>query len=62
MYSRCTVVFIQRNNKFRDFRLFQIVVRCGGGENPKFYCGRTFLLGEENLRRSDFDNLNPFQS
>ena len=35
-----------------------------GAENRKFYWAGVviFLLGEENLRRSDFDNLNLSQS
>ena len=33
-----------------------------GGENQKFYWRGTFLLGEGNLRMSDFDNSNLFQS
>ena len=53
-------------------RIFQIVVSGGGeanspqwgAENRKFYWAGVviFLLGEENLRRSDFDNLNLSQS
>ena len=47
-------------------RVFQIALR--GGENPpvgedeKFLLGGTFLSGGGNLRRSDFDHSNLFQS
>ena len=39
-------------------RVSQIAER--GGGNQKFYWGH-FLPGGENLRMSDFDNLNLFQ-
>ena len=57
----------------RVCRVFKIVVMNeglgGGGVNSHPPVGGTrnftegiFLLGEGNLRRSDFDNLSPFQS
>ena len=59
----------------RVCRVFKIVVMSeefgggGGGVNSHPPLGGTrnftegiFLLGEDNLRRSDFDNLSPFQS
>ena len=41
-------------------RVFQIALRVGG--NQIFYCGRIFLLGGGNLRKSDFDIRNFFKA
>ena len=49
--------------------VFQIVVRVGAKSPPhpvgmelEILQGGSFLPGERNLRRNDFDNLNLFQS
>ena len=57
------------NSIMHMFRIFQKVVR-GGWENPppsgrlesEVLMWEIFLPGEENLRRSDFDDSNLFQS
>ena len=41
------------------YKVFQILVMGGGGE---FCWGGIFVLGEVNLRRADFDDLNLFRS
>ena len=52
--------------KKKNSRVFQIVVRggwgWGGGWGSEILIGEIFLPGEGNLRRSDFDNSNLFQS
>ena len=53
--------------RWDEIRVFQIVVRGGGKVPPvtwesKILLGGIFLLGKGNLRRSDFDDSNPFQS
>ena len=53
--------------RWDEIRVFQIVVRGGGKVPPvrwesKILPGGIFLLGKGNLRRSDFDDSNPFQS
>ena len=50
----------KRFNLFDESKVFQIVVRAGGG-NLTGDRG-DFLAGEGNLRRSDFDNSNFLQS
>ena len=47
------------SRKKANSRVFQIVLRGGGIRN---FAGGIFLPGEGNLRRSDFDNSNLFQS
>ena len=43
-------------------RVFQVVVRSGGNQKLYWVEGGGGLLGEGNLRSSDFDNSNLFQS
>ena len=58
----------RRGNEKRKGRVFQIVVRdrrkfpTEGGTGIKNFTMGGFLLGEGNLRRSDFDDSNLFQS
>ena len=51
--------------RWDEIRVFQIVVRGGGKVPPvrwesEILLGGIFLLGKGNLRRSDFDDSNPF--
>ena len=43
-------------------RALQLVVRRGEGGLIRNFAGEMFLPGDENLRRSDFNNSNLFQS
>ena len=46
------------------YKVFQILVMGGGGGvgGENFVGGGIFVLGEVNLRRADFDDLNLFRS
>ena len=69
-YSPCTIGFLNRKKQQRYWptilRVFQIVLRVGGnppsGEGIENFAGGIFLSGGGNLRRSNFDDLNLFQS
>ena len=58
----------KRVNKVLYIRVFQILLRRGGihpvrgKSESEILLEGIFLMGEVNLRRSDFDNLNFFQS
>ena len=54
----------KRFNLFDECKVFQIVVRVGGGNftGDRWGGGGIFLPGEGNLRRRDFDNSNFLQS
>ena len=52
----------KRFNLFDECKVFQIVVRVGGGNFTGDRGGGDFLPGEGNLRRRDFDNSNFLQS
>ena len=62
VYNSVTLCFSDRflQQKFiwvSYYRVFRIVVRGVGGGDQKFCGGGILLLGEGNLRRSDFDQL-----